>query len=191
MATATPPFAPTQQPDEDFSDFWTRYTAYLADLSLPFAGRERSCVVSQNAFLAAFAKSGAIVRTAEAIGISPWTVYHWITMDTHCFRHRIEKAREAWAEYLESIALARIEEPSGNRGSDVLLMGMLNANHPTKWRRDAVVIVQDSSREMLGELKKLTAQRMAQAVAVTPVEQTAEAQVTRALGPGVKGDASA
>ena len=168
---------PTQNPGEDWPTFWTRY---LASLTV----RELQTVATQDRYLKAYSELGTVTHAADRAGIVRWTAYEWHVQDAHHFRVRLEKARDAFVDSLESIALTRVKEPAGNRGSDVLLMGMLNANHPGKWRRDVTVIGGDLSKDILSEVRKLTAQRLASAVTVEPVPDTAEERVVKMLEPG-------
>lgn len=140
----------------------------------------------QDAFLLAFAKLGTISSASHAAQISEYeTVRLWLRDNTLGFKERYAIAQLQFAEYLETVALERVETPTNNgrTGSDVLLIAMLNANHPTKWRRDTVVIGSDVAKEMLGELFKL-AQRSKPVVegSATPVQE-AEAQVQKMLQP--------
>ena len=99
-------------------------------------------LASQDAFLAAFGQCGSIAQAAAAAGVHPVHVRkHWINDDALGFQLRFRDAQAEFADYLEQLALKRVEAPSfnGRIGSDVLLMGLLNANYPTKWRHNVQV----------------------------------------------------
>ena len=59
---------------------------------------------------------------------------------------------------LESMALERVQNPEGNRGSDTLLIALNNANNPDKWRgNQASIVVEDSVLQALTSLQALDA----------------------------------
>ena len=68
------------------------------------------------------------------MGLTRWAVDWWNKKDIFQFRERINAAHldhgERWEEQMDS----RLENPEGNRGSDVLLMSKLRAEQPAKYR---------------------------------------------------------
>jgi len=118
------------------------------------------------------------------MGLSRQLVYYWIAEDSYHFKSRLEHACHSFRERLQDIALSRIEEPQGNRGSDVLLMATLNAHWPEKYRRDSIIVNVDVAKDVLAEVRKLTAQRLAAAVTVEPGPATVAERVAGMLGPG-------
>lgn len=113
---------------------------------------EKQTLVRQQAFLAAYAITGTIVSASKAIGITSWeTVHRWRSGNVFGFRERMDKAHQAFGDHLEDIALERINDPTGNRGSDVLLMALLNANRPDKYRPN-VIITDDTAKDVLKAL---------------------------------------
>jgi len=91
----------------------------------------------QEHFLAQYGKCGTIMRAAEATNVSRETVRRWQRADKLGFADRFDSARERFREELEEIAFERLRDPQGNRGSDVLLITMLNAHWPEKYRPNA------------------------------------------------------
>ncbi len=61
--------------------------------------------------------------------------------------------RQSFAESLEELALDRVRNPDKNRGSDVLLIGLLNANMPQKYRPQ-FAMSEDSAKELITEWRK-------------------------------------
>ena len=115
---------------------------------------------SQDAFLAAFGQCGSIAQAAAAAGVHPATVRDlWVKNDALGFQARFHNAQAEFADYLEQLALKRVENPTNNgrTGSDVLLMGLLNANHPTKWRHN-VQVTHELGTRVMDTLKQLQAQ---------------------------------
>ena len=84
-------------------------------------------------------------------------------------------AMQGFREHLETVAMDRIADPQGNRGSDVLLLGMLNAAWPDKYRPRGEP-VDDTALDILKELRTIRQQRRQTAlpppiVTVEPAEQ--------------------
>ena len=107
----------------------------------------------QEAFLRLFVEHGTILGASEASGISRETVYAWQRQDAEGFVARFQVARDTFADTLERKAFWRIEHPEGNRGGDVLLITMLNAHLPDKYRPNAVVS-DETARETLRALRE-------------------------------------
>jgi hypothetical protein len=63
-----------------------------------------------------------------------------------------------YQDYLENLVHDRLSDPTGNRGSDVLLMGALNANHPDKWSRN-IQVTHEVGREVMATLQKIQEQQ--------------------------------
>lgn len=98
-------------------------------------------LAEMDAFLIAFPRSRSIAEAAACAGVTFGAVYQWRVDDALGFLARFKVAQGARADYLEELAQKRVENPSfnGRIGSDVLLMGLLNANYPEKWRANVTV----------------------------------------------------
>lgn len=107
----------------------------------------------QERFLRLFVEHGTILGAAEAAGIARDTVGDWQRRDVEGFVARFQVARDTFADTLERKAFWRIEHPEGNRGGDVLLITMLNAHLPDKYRPNAVVS-DETARETLRALRE-------------------------------------
>ena len=59
----------------------------------------------------------------------------------------------AFAEVLEEIALDRVRNPDKGKGSDLLLLGLLNANNPQKYRPQ-IAVNEESAKELIIEWRK-------------------------------------
>ena len=128
---------------------WTEESQELA-----LATRELATAESQDAFLALYVKHGTIQRASDGSGANRESVRRWSQDDVLGFSSRFQAAKEAFRESLEELALARLRAPEGNRGSDILLMGMLNANYPDKWSRN-LKLTHDVPNELLQSLRAL------------------------------------
>ena len=120
----------------------------------------------QHAFLSAYPLYGSIVATANACGIPVGTCYRWVNPGSStyvgmaAFHEGYENARKGYADTLEALAWSRVSDPTGNRGSDVLLLALLNANHPAKWRPNVSTISDtDAAKGILAELRKASRPR--------------------------------
>ena len=98
-------------------------------------------LAEMDAFLIAFPHSRSIAEAATCAGVTFGAVYQWRMDDALGFLARFKIAQGERADYLEELAQKRVESPSfnGRIGSDVLLIAMLNANEPGKWRQNVTV----------------------------------------------------
>jgi hypothetical protein len=129
------------------------FSAYYESLT----NKERQCYERQERFLQAYSRCGKIVTAAEAAEIAYQTVMGWQQLDSHMFNKRLELARQKYVEHWEGIMDSRLEAPTGNRGSDVLLMFKLKAEKPEKYREEVKVIGIEASKQMMDRLRELAA----------------------------------
>ena len=93
------------------------------------------------------------VETGDSRGsLDRSTVYHWRKKDLQ-FARDFDTAAEAFADSLETMALSRLQHPEGNRGGDVLLMFMLNALRPEKYRPSNSASAGADAREALSAMR--------------------------------------
>jgi len=105
-------------------------------------------------FLGAYAECGTIRKACRVVGVDRKTVYNWIRGDVEGFKELFMMANHAFKESLEDMVLERLQNPSGNRGSDVLLISQLNARDPERYRQGS----EDKNsvaREALDTLKEM------------------------------------
>ena len=112
------------------------------------------CWEHQEAVISAYSGLGTLAKAALAIGLTPEAAYYWQQFDTNGFNQRLEVGKKGYRDYLENMVHERLSNPTGNRGSDVLLMGALNANHPEKWSRN-VQVTHEVGREVMATLQKI------------------------------------
>ena len=103
-------------------------------------------------FLAAYEEWGTVKKGCEAAGVTRHAYGRWTQRDPD-FSKSVDLMRQSFAESLESIALDRVKNPDKNRGSDILLLGLLNANMPAKFR-PSIAMDQDSAKELITEWRK-------------------------------------
>jgi predicted exporter len=117
----------------------------------------------QAAFCDAYGHHGQVTKACKEAHVGRETVRQWEMVDASGFRQQLRDAQEVYREYLESLALQRVLNPEGNRGSDTLLIALNNANNPDKWRgNQQTLVVEDSVLQALASLQKLDAETRAQ-----------------------------
>ena len=112
------------------------------------------------AIISAMAEVGNIrqavdkVRASGLSMITYSTVHHWKKSDPQ-FKEDYDQAMELFADSLEQIVMDRIRSPEGNRGSDALVMFMLNGRRSHVYRPAGAVDTSDSRLALAGIRVKL------------------------------------
>ena len=106
----------------------------------------------QDAFLVAYGECGTVRASCAASDVGRSTVDDWNRSDAHGFRVKYAVAKELYREHIQDIAWERvkIQKPNDN---PVLLITLLNAHWPEKYRRDGNVVTNEV-KEMMVEWKK-------------------------------------
>ena len=107
----------------------------------------------QALFLKACEEWGTVGAACATASVPRDTYYGWIK-ERGKFSNDMDLARQNFAEQIEELALQRIRNPDKNRGSDVLLIALLNANMPAKYRPQSVMS-EDSAKELIMEWRKV------------------------------------
>jgi hypothetical protein len=113
---------------------------------------DRRKLEKQELFLSAFRRCGTVRGASQASGVSRTTCYAWEREDALGFSGRWEQARHSFRELLEEKMYARLDDPAGNRGSDVLMMFALKGVWPDKYK-DNMLIVDDTAKDLLARLR--------------------------------------
>jgi phage terminase small subunit len=137
-----------------------------------FMATTEEVLVNQQRFFEEYVKCGSLTDSAQLAGIKRSTVKGWYNKDTQGFKGKYAEAKEEYREYLQTLALERIKQqkPSDN---PVLLITMLNAEWPEKYRRDSK-IESDGVKDMMNEWKewvKDNSQKSKEDPQVTEAEQ--------------------
>jgi len=119
---------------------------------LPIVKKQRRHRIS--AFLGAYAQVGTIRKACGIVGVDRKTVYNWLRGDVDGFKELFELANHSYRESLEDMARERLRNPTGNRGSDVLLISQLNAAWPEKYKH-GTADREEVGRETLEVLKEM------------------------------------
>jgi len=132
------------------------------------AERREDKGVRKAAFLRAFREIGTRSGAFRIAKISKSTYDRWVWVDPD-FMRAVSEAQVEFGEYLEEIALERVKNPDKNRGSDVLLLGLLNANLPTKFRPQ-FAMSEDSAKDLIIEWRKAARDRVREEKVKEPEE---------------------
>ena len=106
----------------------------------------------QRVFITALEEWGTIRKACEVSKVPRQTYQEWNITDPE-FSVSADLARRSFAESLEELALDRVKNPEKGKGSDVLLLGLLNANMPHKFRPQ-LALNEDSAKELIVEWRK-------------------------------------
>ena len=114
--------------------------------------RMKDAAKRKKLFLAAYGEWGTIRKSCEVAGVSHGSYDRWHVEDLD-FVKELDRMKLFFAESLEELALSRVRNPDKNRGSDILLIGLLNANMPQKYRPQ-FAMSDDSAKELIVEWRK-------------------------------------
>ena len=95
---------------------------------------------------------GGNMKAIKAAGISARTYRLWMKNDPE-FKEDLEKAKIAFGENMLEIAIDRIKNPDKGKGSDVLLIAILNA-YMSHVFRPTTVVGEDTAKELITEWRK-------------------------------------
>lgn len=116
------------------------------------AERKVGAAKRKKLWLLAFEEHGTIKMACDVAGIARNTYIGWMQHDLE-FVKVYEDMKRSFAESLEGIALDRVKNPDKGKGSDVLLITLLNANMPAKYRPQ-VAMNEDYAKELIFEWRK-------------------------------------
>lgn len=115
-------------------------------------------------FLSAYPKVGTIAKAAEKAGIRRTSAYNWINRDEG-FAKKFDQVRLEFSEYLEDLALSLVNKMVANndyKANPALLITMLNANNPAKYR--GTTEVDNTARDFIAGLRKISEENKKSAV---------------------------
>ena len=114
---------------------------------------KRKTYRKQSKFLRCYSETRSKSVSALYAGISLSSVSNWIRDNYLEFEERYEEADLAFCEGLEQLALERVRLQDA-KSNPVLLIALLNANLPTKYKQSSVP-VDETAKGILSELRKL------------------------------------
>jgi len=114
--------------------------------------------LNKKLLLQAVEEWGGNSKAIKVAGISRATYFRWIKDDPG-FADDLEQSKVAFGEKMLAVAIDRVQNPDKNRGSDVLLISLLNAflGHIFK---PQMVVGEDSARELITEWRKAARQEL-------------------------------
>jgi hypothetical protein len=107
----------------------------------------------QDKFLKVYEETRSRSVSASYAGVSQASITKWIREDYLEFKQRYDEADTAFCEGLEQLALERVKMQD-SKSNPVLLITLLNANLPSKYR-PAAVMTDDTAKDVLSQLRKL------------------------------------
>jgi hypothetical protein len=116
------------------------------------AERTASMVKRKKVFLSAYEEWGTTRAACKAAGITRSAYNRWHSSDD-VFAKDLDLVKLAFAESLEEEALTRIRNPDKGRGSDLLLITLMNANMAWKYRPQ-LAMSEDSAKELIVEWRR-------------------------------------
>ena len=115
-------------------------------------GRAEMMRQNKKVLLAAVEQYGGNTKAMKAAGISKQTYYNYIKNDTE-FKENLEHAKLAFGESMLEIAIDRVRNPDKGKGSDVLLISLLNA-YLSHIFKPTTVVGEDTAKELITEWRK-------------------------------------
>ena len=114
---------------------------------------QRKTYRRQSKFLKVYEETRSRSVSTRYAGVSPSTVSKWLREDYLEFKQRYDDADTAFCEGLEQLALERVKMQD-SKSNPVLLITLLNANLPEKYRPSAIM-TDDTAKDVLSQLRKL------------------------------------
>ena len=132
---------------------------------------KRKTYRKQSKFLKCYSETRSKSVSATYAGVSQSSISNWIRDNYLEFDERFEEADLAFCEGLEQLALERVRLQDA-KSNPVLLIALLNANLPNKYR-PTVVMTDETSKSVLSELRKIAKE--------TPVVESKEVEEKSAI----------
>lgn len=105
------------------------------DTSKTNALRAITTAEHQKRFLDSYATCGNVSTAAKEAGIDRNTPYSWLDSEDDTFKIAYRRAKVAYVDMLKQMVNERLKHPLKGTGSDILLIGALNAYAPEEWKR--------------------------------------------------------
>ena len=115
-------------------------------------GRAEMMQQNKKVLLAAVEQYGGNTKAMKAAGISKQTYYNYIKNDPE-FKENLEHAKLAFGESMLELAIDRVKNPDKGKGSDVLLISLLNA-YLSHIFKPTTVVGEDTAKELITEWRK-------------------------------------
>ena len=107
----------------------------------------------QTKYLTTYQETRSKTLSATSAGVSYRTTMKWQSSNEFGFTERLEDADFMFCENLEQLALDRVKMQDA-KANPVLLITLLNANLPQKYR-PSVVVTDDAAKDVLSQLRTI------------------------------------
>ena len=114
--------------------------------------RDQKTIANKKALIKAVEEFGGNMKALKSAGVAHRTYNRWVKEDPE-FKDNLEKARVAFGESMLEIAIDRIKNPDKGKGSDVLLIAILNA-YMSHVFKPTTVVGEDTAKELITEWRK-------------------------------------
>ena len=149
----------------------TRIDSKTEDTYKNLSSSQKRSWRNQDKFLKAYSETRSKTVACSYAGVKYRTVMKWQKENYFGFMDRLEEADLLFCEGLEQLALERVKMQDA-KSNPVLLIALLNANLPNKYR-PTVVMNDDTAKDVLRELRT-----MAKDSSVTEPTETKESEET-------------
>jgi hypothetical protein len=119
--------------------------------------RPKRTLSLQDKYLEAWARSGTSRAAHRTSGLNRVTTYKWTLNDVYGFAERLKDGKQELSDELEEIALDLVRQLKPTN-SPLLLLALLNANLPEKYRTN-IVATDETARDTLRELRSIRRQQ--------------------------------
>ena len=135
---------------------------------------------NQDKFLTAYSETRSKTVACSYAGVKYRTVMKWQKENYFGFMDRLQEADLLFCEGLEQLALERVKMQDA-KSNPVLLITLLNANLPNKYR-PTVVMNDDTAKDVLRELRTMAKDSpVTESTETKEPEETAIEQVNKIL----------
>ena len=124
----------------------------MAENEAPEKKHQQLMAINKAKLIKAVEEFGGNMKAIKAAGISQRTYHRWMKDDPE-FKENLEKAKVAFGESMLEIAIDRIKNPDKGKGSDVLLISLLNA-YMSHIFKPTTVVGEDTAKELITEWRK-------------------------------------
>ena len=124
----------------------------MAENEKPSMKQQEVMAINKAKLIKAVEEFGGNMKAIRAAEISQRTYNRWLKDDPE-FKENLEKAKIAFGENMLEIAIDRIKNPDKGKGSDVLLIAILNA-YMSHVFRPTTIVGEDTAKELITEWRK-------------------------------------
>jgi hypothetical protein len=158
---------------QDVMEKYSREDLHNPNVQARLSQHPAQMYAKQEGVLLAYRTCGTVQESCRIAGIDRWSHQHWLQEDALWYRERFQDAVEDFADSLEALAVDRVRHPANKTGGDILLIALLNAHKPNKYRpQQSINISVEESRQSWAALR--TAVRQASEPPALPAPAPAE-----------------